>query len=137
MCEAISLSWRELPEDLIRQHQLVPIMRDQGEREYQFFKRQRNARLPVWHEGQLQLLPWQGYCEQEVLEAGRWLSRHPIPVDIPATFGCDHGVWYLVREGFRGVIAEEKVYLLRQPSSHYYEIMTRNKRMPVMIGEGI
>jgi len=27
------------------------------------------------------------------------------------------------------------VYMLTQPASHYYQVMTRHERMPVLIGE--
>jgi hypothetical protein len=30
-----------------------------------------------------------------------------------------------------------RVYMLTEPASHYYQIMTRNDRMPVLIGERI
>lgn len=137
MCEGISLNWRELPENLIQQHQLSPCVRTGGEREYRFMLREHNACLPAWFEGQLQIVPWSGYCEQESLSEGDWQKHHPLPVDIPASFAVDRGVWYLVREGFRGIMVSQRVYLLRQPATHYYQIMTRNKRMPVMIGESI
>ena len=66
----------------------------------------------------------------------------PEPVDIPANFGWDKGVWYRITEGVRGIIVRDEsnnqiVYMLTEPASHYYQVMTRNKRMPVLCGERI
>ena len=67
----------------------------------------------------------------------------PEPVDIPAALGLERGVWFLIPEGMiRGVLIRDErgrphVYMLTQPASHYYQIMTRNPRMPVLLGEQI
>ena len=66
----------------------------------------------------------------------------PEPVDIPAALGLERGVWFLIPEGIRGVLVRDErgrphVYMLTQPASHYYQIMTRNNRMPVLLGEQI
>ena len=44
--------------------------------------------------------------------------------------------------GVRGVLvrdegARERVYLVCEPASHYYRVMTRSDWMPVLIGERI
>src|SRR5262249_44864501 len=67
---------------------------------------------------------------------------HPELVDIPACFAWDKGVWYQVREGVRGILVwdgEERacVYMLTEQASHYYQVMTRNERMPVFLGRRI
>jgi hypothetical protein len=56
--------------------------------------------------------------------------------------GLERGVWFLIPEGIRGVLVRDErgrphVYMLTQPASHYYQIMTRNPRMPVLLGEQI
>ena len=63
-------------------------------------------------------------------------------VDIPAILGFDRGVWYAIRQGIRGLLVEDErgnavVYMICEPASHYYRIMTRSDRMPVLIGERI
>ncbi|MEZ6047306.1 MAG: hypothetical protein R3C11_17340 [Planctomycetaceae bacterium] len=137
MCDVISVTWRELPETLIEQNKLTPFDRGNGEPEYHFAFREHTPRLPVWTEGQLLILPWAGYCPKEALEAGRWSERQPIPIVIPASLCCDKGIWFLVREGIHGILVGRHTYLLTEPASHYYRIMTRHERMPVLIGEGI
>jgi hypothetical protein len=63
-------------------------------------------------------------------------------VDIPATFGLDGGVWSRIRQGVRGLLVRDErgepvVYVLCEPASRYYWVMTRSDRMPVLIGERI
>jgi hypothetical protein len=63
-------------------------------------------------------------------------------VDIPAALGYDAGVWFAIRQGIRGVLVSDergvpRVYVICEPSSHYYGVMTRSPWMPVLIGERI
>ncbi len=151
----LALIRREMPDELIALHQLRSriVRRCQAADEEVYFVDQHCVPLlPVWVDGQFLILPWgnrnpnsklprTGWCRQESLEEGSWRWLHPLPVEIPASYGCDRGVWYVVNEGLRGVIVQEQhrrvVYPLSQQSTHYYEVMTRNRRMPVFIGETI
>jgi hypothetical protein len=62
-------------------------------------------------------------------------------VVIPATMGLDKGVWYHIRQGIRGLMVRDenglpRVYVVCEPASHYYQIMTCGSQwMPVLIGE--
>ncbi len=112
----IAVSRREIPDALIERHGLKPSRRHADADEEIIFRRT----LPVWLDGQIVILPWAGWTD----EPGGEL------VLIPATFGCDGGIWFAITGGLRGVIRSRKVYLLFQPATHYYEVMTRNKRMP-------
>ncbi|WP_437205838.1 3-hydroxyacyl-CoA dehydrogenase family protein [Planctomicrobium sp. SH664] len=128
--------------------------------------------LPVWLNGQLQILAWGSrdrrsrypqafFCFQEELESGSWSGSRPIPVEIPLSYGLARGVRFAGHSCIRGVVVGNVVYpimpmgplelldvvgidvaldvsrtlsLLAQqskPSTHYYEVMTRQKRMPV------
>jgi hypothetical protein len=63
-------------------------------------------------------------------------------VDVPAALAFDGGVWYAVRQGVRGVLGPDEggealVYVVCEPASHYYAVMTRSAWMPVLIGERI
>ena len=63
-------------------------------------------------------------------------------VVIPAALGLDRGVGFQVREGVRGLAVHDEqgqpvVYVLCEPASHYYRIMTRSDWMPVLVGETI
>ena len=76
------------------------------------------------------------------IEDGIWQHFRPDPVDIPATAGLENGIWFRVQQGMRGVLVAEDghpptVFMLCEPASHYYRIMTRSERMPVLIGERI
>lgn len=156
MCQGISLARCEIPESLIERYRLDERVIRRGEEsddEYRFLLAERTPLLPVWHENQFVILPWgnrdrragvpvSGWCPQESLEAGAWAHWQPREVFIPATFGFDRGVWYQIREGLKGVLLADRdrqlrVYVLTQAATHYYEVMTRNNREPVMVGETI
>jgi hypothetical protein len=56
--------------------------------------------------------------------------------------GTQRGRWYRIRQGIRGLLVPDErglavVYMLCEPSSHYYKIMTGSDRMPVLIDERI
>jgi hypothetical protein len=56
--------------------------------------------------------------------------------------GLPNGVWYRVKQGMRGLLVLDRqrnpvVYMLCQPATRYYEVMTRADWMPVRIGEVI
>ena len=158
MCLGIAISWTELPLELIAQHGLERRAHqrggEKGEREVQFLFRDRDPRLPVWRDGQLQIARWgntrgisrflprTGWTWQETIDSGAWKNTDAVPVDIPATLGFEKGVWYRIRQGIRGLIVSDEhgdpvVYMICEPSTHYYRIMTRSDRMPVLIDERI
>ena len=62
-------------------------------------------------------------------------------IEIPAIAGLQNGVWFRIRQGVRGLLAEaggiQAAYMMVEPSTYYYKIMTRAERMPVLIGERI
>jgi hypothetical protein len=145
MCAGIALSLSELPLWL---HERVHI-RD-GQREARFLWRHHPRLLPVWHEGRLQIVRWggsrrgslpvTGWAWRETLDAGGWAPWQPELVDIPATFCLEGGVWFRVRQGVRGLLVhddqdEPAAYILCEPATRYYRVMTRSDRMPVFIGE--
>ena len=156
MCVGIALAWSELPTELIGRHGLERRVHERGgEREVRFLYRDRRPRLPVWRDGRLQVVRWgNGRGQSRFLprdrldlagdDRGGGLARtsRPIPVDIPATLGLERGVWYRVRQGIRGLLVPDErgiavVYMICEPASHYYRIMTRSPRMPVLIEERI
>jgi hypothetical protein len=152
MCLAVALPIDDLPETLVRMHERRIAAREPaGRREVRFWFRDPQPALPVWADCQLLVLPWgnraaasrlprTGWCRREDLESGLWQHLHPEPVDIPAALGLEKGVWFLIPEGgLRGVLVRDErgrphVYMITQPATHYYEIMTRNNRMPLFAG---
>jgi hypothetical protein len=149
MFAGVALALSELPVELVE----PPRVHDRGgELEVQFLLRERERVLPVWLDGQLQRVRWgnrrgqspglpcTAWTWRATLEAGGWGDREAVPVLIPATMGLDRGVWFRIREGVRGVVVldeQEKpvVYVLCEPASHYYQVMTRSAWMPVLVGE--
>ncbi len=122
-------------------------------RELRFSFYERCPELPVISDGEFRFLAWGnkadavrvpkgGWCEREELEAGRWEWLKPREIVIPCNFGRQSGRWFLIDSGVRGVLVKDEhgsphVYLLTEPASHYYEIMCRSKRMPVLIDQRI
>ena len=154
--DGISLSWRLLSQKLIDQHALsqrVVQRCEQAEPEYHFLGRDNCPLLPAWVGNELRVVPWgcpgsrsrlpkAKSIEQESVLSGRWQAWEPEPVILPANFVWDRGVWYRVREGVAGVLVKNEAgvliaYPLTEPASHYYQVMTRNSRMPVLCGERI
>lgn len=157
MCGAIAVARRTVPDAVYSAAGLEPrlVTRSAGsEPELQFSYRDKIPQLPVLWNGQLQIVSWgnrddkasrlprTGWARIESIESGKWAWLQPEPVDIPAVFGLEKGVWYQITEGMRGVIVrneqrQPRVYMLTQPASHYYEVMTRHERMPVLIDQTI
>lgn len=132
----ISLARREFPDVLIARHRLterITRRNTDADEEVQFFDCHRVRVLPVWIDGQLLILPWKGWQLVESLRAGQHGGEEGL---IPATFCYDSGVWY-TSSGIRCSVVRGIAYPINQPSSHYYEVMTRQKRMPLFAGEQI
>ncbi len=54
--------------------------------------------------------------------------------------GLERGVWFRIRQGIRGLLVPDEagaavVYMICEPASHYYQVMTSPSRMPVLIDE--
>jgi hypothetical protein len=155
MCIAIALPVSELPVELIERGGLSERVHDRGgEKEVRFDWRFRPALLPVWWNGRLDLLTWgnrdraerrlppTGWTWQVTVEDGRWAALEPEPVEVPAHYALANGVWFRVKRGVRGLVVrtragEPVVYLVCEPATRYYRVMTRCEWMPALIGEVI
>jgi hypothetical protein len=155
MCTAIALAYSELPVSLIEAHGLEDRVHDRGgQKEVRFYWQASPTLLPVWCHGRLQIVRWgnkeraerklppTGWTWKETVESGRWSVLEPEPVVIPATFGLMNGVWFKVKQGMRGLLVRDRtgnsvVFLLSEPATRYYQVMTRSDWMPVLIGEVI
>jgi hypothetical protein len=155
MFAGIALAISQIPVHLIERHGLNRRAYHRGgEEEIQFLLGDRERVLPVWFEGQLQILPWgvprfsrsvlpsTAWTWRSTVEEGGWNALEPQLVCIPASMGLDRGVWFRIREGVRGLVVREEsgqpvVYVLVEPATHYYRIMTRSDWMPCLLGEAI
>ena len=152
MCAGIALYWRDLPQNLLEHYRLqTRIVRrtPEAEPEVRFMYRDTRPLLPAWFGNQLGVYTWgnqnpksrlpkTGWVRWEVIEAGLWSRLHPEEVQIPASLGLERGVWYQIREGVRGVLVYDEqraphIYMLTQPADHYYRVMTRHSRMPMLL----
>ena len=155
MCTGVALIESEIPGGLSEAFDLKPRVHDRGgEREVRFLYRHVPRLLPVWHEGRLIIarwgnqrhqsreLPLTGWTWRQTVDSGGWQPWQPEPVDIPANFALENGVWYRVRQGIRGLLARDEeglpvAYMICEPATRYYRVMTRSDRMPTLIGEVI
>jgi hypothetical protein len=155
MLTAMALPWSALPLRLIDHHRLHALAHERGgEKELQFHFAANVPPLPVRHEGQLRIVRWGcrrgesrvlpvgGWTRLTRVESGYWSECGAEAVDVPASLGLDGGVCYAIRQGVRGVLVRdeggaERVYLICEPASHYYAVMTRSAWMPFLIGERI
>ena len=154
--DEISLSWRLLPEAMIHQHALerrIVRRSSEADREIRFLYREWPSVLPVWYGEALRVCSWgrpsrssplpnRPVIGHEALHAGEWRELEPEPVEIPATFGFDRGIWYRITQGVQGVLVHDRdgapvVYVVTREATHYYQVMTRNTRQPILIGETI
>jgi hypothetical protein len=151
----VALAYGELPTEIVERYGLAARVHNRGgEREIRFLLAHQERALPVWIDGQLQIIRWgyrrgqsrglpcTGWTSKATLENGGWGDRVVSPVAIPANMGLDGGVWFRIRQGVRGVAVQDEqgtpvVYVLCEPASHYYQVMTRSAWMPVLVGERI
>lgn len=155
MLAGIALAYSELPLELVEQHGLERRVHDRGgEPEVQLLLCHRDRILPVWLDGQLHMvrwgnrrgqsrsLPFTAWTRLETVENGGWSNLETNLVLIPASMGLDEGIWYRIRQGVRGLLVRDEtgavvVYVLVEPASHYYQVMTRSSWMPILVGERI
>ncbi len=157
MCLGISILRRQINAELLAEFALQRSLfsRADGADDELIFKfNDPVPRLPVMHDGQMHIYTWgnrddrqsrlpkTGWCRTESLEVGKWRYLSPEPCEIPAVAGLEKGVWFQIKEGIQGVVVHDEheqshVYMLTQPASHYYQVMTRHERMPVLIGQVI
>ena len=154
MCLGIALAGSDVPTEVVG-HDLARRLHTRGNRpEYRFYYRDSRPRLPILRGGALQFARWgnargrsralprTGWTWMETVNGG-W-NRVPAEiVEIPATYALERrGVWFLVETGIRGLLVPDErglavCYVICEPSSHYYRVMTGSERMPVLIGQRI
>ena len=155
MCVGIALAASELPLELLQQPRVQRRLFSRGgEPEVRFFFRDPERLLPIIHAGALRLVRWgarrsesavlppTGWTWLASVEGGQWGASEVEPVVIAATMGVEKGIWFRVRQGIRGLLVRdergvESAYMLCEPASHYFQVMTRSERMPVLVGERI
>ena len=159
MCRGISILKNRIRQELFEQYELERLIhrRNESAEEELWFdfadRKLKQIILPVIQDGQLSILEWgnrggqtklpkTGWCKKESLEAGKWRWLHPEPVEIPANFGLEKGIWFQIEQGIQGVVVRDEserphVYMLTEAASHYFQVMTRHDRMPVLIDQRI
>ncbi len=153
MCVGIALALSDLPVPFFEEHGLKSRVHDRGgELEVQFHSWQQPRVLPVRHEGKLVLARWgvsrgersplppTGWTWRATVASGYWAEAGAEPVIIPASLGLEGGVWFPILEGVEGLLVRDGrgrpvVYMLCEPPTHYYKVMTRSKRMPALVGQ--
>jgi hypothetical protein len=155
VCTGIALAYSELPLTVIDAEGLADRVHERGgEREVRFQWYATPTLLPVIRGGRLRVVKWgnrdrvekklppTGWTWKESVESGKWSALAPEPVLIPATYCFSEGVWFRVKQGIEGLLVEDRkgqpvVYVVCQPSTRYYRVMTRSEWMPSLVGEVI
>lgn len=157
MCTAIAVPLSHIPKALFDQHDLGRRVFDRAlnRQEVQFHHADREPLIPVLAGGTLRLVSWgsreragplppTGWTWRQTVEDGGWVGVgcETEPVTIPARYGFEKGVWFLITEGIHGLMvrvpdAVPVVYMICEPSTRYYQVMTRSDRMPWLVGEVI
>lgn len=155
MCDAVSLSLRELPAHY-HAHPAIKarVMGRGGDEEVQFYydRRPFPPLLPILLDGQFRvvrwgnrqrkskLLPHTGRVELHELHQGCWQHADIVEVLIVGNAALHRGVWFPLLEGIKGIYLKDEhgtptVFMLMDKPSDYYQIMTKSKVMPVMVGD--
>src|SRR4051812_1200215 len=116
MLGGVSLVASEIPIALIGAYGLQSRVHDRGgAKEIFFLIRDRMRILPVWLNGQFQIMRWgahrgqskklphTAWTQRESLEQGKWILFCPEEAMIPTTFGYDGGVWYPIKQGIKAI----------------------------------
>jgi hypothetical protein len=153
MLSGVSLALSEVPLEIIAQNNLAKRIRERGgEREVEFLFRDAPRLLPVWCEGRLhvvtwgnrrgesRILPYTCWTHLATVESSGWAAFQTKAVIIPASLGLDKKVWFRIHQGVRGLLAKDergvpRVYVVCEPSTRYYQVMTRSRWMPALVGE--
>jgi hypothetical protein len=153
MLRGVALATFQIPAALLED--LAPRRVERGgEAEFQFLWHHIPRLLPVltpaglgfvtWgnRRGESREMPCTGSAAVESFEAGKWAAWNPRPAEVPAALAMEGKVWFSVTQGVRGIVVTDergldRLFVLAEPSSFYYQLMTRGKWMPVLVGERI
>src|SRR5262245_42427307 len=156
MCAGVALPWSSLPTHFLAQASVRRrrYRRAEGCPECRFLLSDRERLLPVLVEGELRLLPWgsrrgdrswlpcTAWAWMDSIEKGMWAHLCPEPAVVPASYALDRGVWFHVTEGLKAIVVQGRednpvAYLIVEPASHYYRVMTRSRWMPSLVNQTI
>ncbi len=152
MLTAVAVPFDLIPTELIRPHKLArqPHVCDDWP-EFQFHFGSPSALLPISHAGgrvslarwgcrreECRVLPSTGWTTDERVKSGYWREVGAEEVTIPAARGYDGGYWYAIPSPIRAVLVrpvdgQVHVFVVCQPASNYYAVMTKSEWMPAMI----
>ncbi|HVK09842.1 MAG TPA: hypothetical protein VM597_13790 [Gemmataceae bacterium] len=147
----------DLPTALFDAHDLGRRVYDRGGNrpEVRFDCTDREPLLPVLVGGTVELFQWGSRDRAGPLPTTPWTWRASVDAGawagvgcdteacvIPARYGFERGVWFLITEGIHGLLVRPPetapaAYMVCEPSTRYYRVMTRSDRMPWLVGEVI
>ena len=156
MIKGIAVICSELPCHFLDEYSLAKRIADRAdereEPEIHFLWGDRMRVLPVWVNGQLILAKWGNQNPKHSLptgnstqlvswESGKWSQWKGIKCLVPAQMALDR-IWYDVHQGIQAVLVldekqEPVVYLLMEPSTQYYKMLTGSSWMPVFLDQRI
>lgn len=155
--DGVAVLLSDIPKKLFGEHDIERRVHDRGGNvlEVRFLWEDPDPLLPVWDGGVFRLVRWgyrggrgplppYGFTWRDTVEKGGWagIGCPTEPCKIAANYGVDRGIWYLIREGIHGVLVTapdgaRHCYMMIEPPTRYYRVMTRSERMPSLINEVI
>ncbi|MFT3880704.1 MAG: hypothetical protein QM703_13695 [Gemmatales bacterium] len=98
--------------------------------------------LPVIYAEEFRLIRWDGIVLASDLRKPTWQRRRPVDVLSQAQALLDRKAWISVIEGIHGICVQDEQgiatgYMVMVPSTDYYQIMTKGRVMPRLVGEVI
>ena len=133
------------------QHGLIRRVHNRnGSPEVQFLARDAEQLLPVFYGLELRIVRWGNrgggelpktlWTLQATIDSGAWADAGAEEVVIPASMGFDAGIWFAVTKGIRGLLVpdekgEKRVYIICEPASPYYGVMTKSQWMPSLVDQ--
>lgn len=157
MCSSVALALSVFPKQLFNEYDLSPRVHDRGGNnpEVWFSYSDPEPLLPVFIGGVMRLVRWgsrdrsgplppTGWTWRGSVESGAWagVGCPTEPVVIPVTYGCEKGVWFRITEGIHGVLVSPPdgppcAYMVCEPATRYFKVMTRSERSPWLVNEVI
>jgi hypothetical protein len=146
-----------MPTEWAGQPDLVRRLYQRGERpEYRFFYADHVPILPLLDGGEITFARWGNrrglsptlprarWTKRTEVESGFWRDSGARKVEVAASYAlAGRGVWYQVVRGIEAILVtdgdngDDVVYLVSEPASHYYQIMTGDEWMPCLIEQFI
>ncbi|QDT84600.1 hypothetical protein [Gimesia chilikensis] len=146
MCDAVRLPFSDFSADQVKRYQLDDYVSEYstGGDLFVTFRHCAKPRvIPFLINGRIKLSVWDGHLQLHQLENGSLFNSLVMPVEIPAYYAEQNGIWFDVApRRIRGALLpaqdrsrDDRIFILVKRSTDYFERMTNHDWEPVYVGE--